>query len=54
MRQIAVMECVGNRAERPPVTVRRDTIEFNASGFKTIPNGVGGRPAEKKLAGCAG
>ena len=27
-------------AERPPVTVRRDTIEFNASAFKTIPNAL--------------
>lgn len=25
------------RAERPPVTMRRDTIEFNASSFKTLP-----------------
>lgn len=24
-------------AERPPVTVRKDTIEFNASSFKTLP-----------------
>jgi hypothetical protein len=27
-------------AERPPVTVRRDTIEFNTSAFKTIPNAL--------------
>ncbi|HEY4149583.1 MAG TPA: TonB-dependent receptor, partial [Chitinophagaceae bacterium] len=27
-------------AERPPVTVRQDTIEFNASAFKTIPNAL--------------
>lgn len=27
-------------AERPPVTVRRDTVEFNASAFKTIPNAL--------------
>ncbi|MBN8668699.1 MAG: TonB-dependent receptor [Chitinophagales bacterium] len=25
------------RAERPPVSVRKDTIEFNASSFKTLP-----------------
>ena len=24
-------------AERPPVTVKKDTIEFNASSFKTLP-----------------
>ncbi|MEO7984298.1 MAG: outer membrane beta-barrel protein [Bacteroidota bacterium] len=27
-------------AERPPVTVRQDTIEFNASSFKTLPNAL--------------
>lgn len=27
-------------AERPPVSVRKDTIEFNASAFKTIPSAV--------------
>ncbi len=27
-------------AERPPVTVRKDTIEFNANSFKTLPNAV--------------
>jgi hypothetical protein len=27
-------------AERPPVTVRRDTIEFNASSFKTLPTAL--------------
>lgn len=27
-------------AERPPVTVRKDTIEFNASAFKTLPNAL--------------
>ena len=27
-------------AERPPVLVRKDTIEFNASSFKTLPNAV--------------
>jgi hypothetical protein len=27
-------------AERPPVTVRRDTIEFNASSFKTLPTSL--------------
>ncbi len=27
-------------AERPPVTVKKDTIEFNASAFKTLPNAL--------------
>ncbi|HEX2607675.1 MAG TPA: outer membrane beta-barrel protein [Flavisolibacter sp.] len=27
-------------AERPPVSVRRDTIEFNASSFKTLPTAL--------------
>ncbi|HEV7330317.1 MAG TPA: outer membrane beta-barrel protein [Flavisolibacter sp.] len=27
-------------AERPPVTVRRDTIEFNAASFKTLPTSL--------------
>ncbi|HWJ91041.1 MAG TPA: outer membrane beta-barrel protein [Flavisolibacter sp.] len=27
-------------AERPPVTIRRDTIEFNASSFKTLPTSL--------------
>ena len=27
-------------AERPPVTVRKDTIEFNASAFKTLPTAL--------------
>lgn len=27
-------------AERPPVLVRKDTVEFNASSFKTLPNAV--------------
>ena len=27
-------------AERPPVTFRKDTIEFNASAFKTLPNAL--------------
>src|SRR5205085_1453985 len=27
-------------AERPPVTVRKDTIEFNASAFKTLPSAL--------------
>lgn len=27
-------------AERPPVTVRKDTIEFNASSFKTLPTSL--------------
>ncbi|RYY55224.1 MAG: TonB-dependent receptor [Chitinophagaceae bacterium] len=27
-------------AERPPVVVRRDTIEFNAASFRTLPNAL--------------
>src|SRR5688572_3599189 len=27
-------------AERPPVSVRRDTVEFNASSFKTLPTAL--------------
>ena len=27
-------------AERPPVTVRKDTIEFNAAAFKTLPTAL--------------
>lgn len=27
-------------AERPPVVVRKDTVEFNAASFKTLPNAV--------------
>ena len=27
-------------SERPPMTVRKDTIEFNASAFKTLPNAL--------------
>lgn len=27
-------------AERPPVTIRKDTIEFNASSFKTLPTSL--------------
>lgn len=27
-------------AERPPVTVRKDTIEFNANSFKTLPSAL--------------
>ena len=27
-------------AERPPVSVKKDTIEFNASAFKTLPNAL--------------
>jgi len=27
-------------AERPPVTIKNDTIEFNASSFKTLPNAL--------------
>jgi hypothetical protein len=27
-------------AERPPMTIRKDTIEFNAAAFKTLPNAL--------------
>ncbi|RYY68402.1 MAG: TonB-dependent receptor [Chitinophagaceae bacterium] len=27
-------------SERPPMTIRKDTIEFNASAFKTLPNAL--------------
>ena len=27
-------------AERPPVIIKKDTIEFNASAFKTLPNAL--------------
>ena len=27
-------------AERPPVVIKKDTIEFNASAFKTLPNAL--------------
>lgn len=27
-------------AERPPVVIKRDTVEFNASAFKTLPNAL--------------
>jgi hypothetical protein len=27
-------------AERPPITVKNDTIEFNANSFKTLPNAL--------------
>lgn len=27
-------------AERPPVVIKRDTVEFNASAFKTLPNAM--------------
>ena len=39
--------------ERPPITVRNDTVEFNAGAFKTKPNASVEEPA-KKIAGCAG
>ncbi len=28
------------RAERPPVSIRKDTIEFNAAAFKTLPDAL--------------
>jgi hypothetical protein len=34
------LETVIVTAERPPVTIRNDTIEFNANSFKTLPNAV--------------
>ena len=34
------MEEVIVLAERPPVLVRKDTVEFNAASFKTLPNAV--------------
>ncbi len=27
-------------AERPPVSIKKDTIEFNASAFKTLPTAL--------------
>lgn len=35
-----VLDEVTIRAERAPVVIKRDTIEFNASSFKTKPNAV--------------
>jgi hypothetical protein len=34
------LEEVTVTAERPPVVIRKDTIEFNASSFKTLPNAL--------------
>ncbi|WP_341835157.1 outer membrane beta-barrel protein [Chitinophaga pollutisoli] len=36
-RELGVVEVAGNR---PPITIRKDTIEFNADAFKTRPNAV--------------
>ncbi len=36
-RELGVVEIAGNR---PPVSIRKDTIEFNADAFKTRPNAV--------------
>lgn len=36
-RELGVVEVAGNR---PPITIRKDTIEFNAEAFKTRPNAV--------------
>ena len=38
-------------AERPPVSVRKDTIEFNASAFKTLPSAHFLEDLLKKLPG---
>ncbi len=35
--ELGVVEIAGNR---PPITIRKDTIEFNADAFKTRPNAV--------------
>ncbi|HMI80036.1 MAG TPA: hypothetical protein VK484_14650, partial [Ferruginibacter sp.] len=34
------MEEVVVYAERPPVVIKKDTVEFNASAFKTLPNAL--------------
>ncbi len=36
-RELGVVEVAGNR---PPISIRKDTIEFNADAFKTRPNAV--------------
>jgi hypothetical protein len=35
-----LMEEVVIYAERPPVVIKKDTVEFNASAFKTLPNAL--------------
>jgi hypothetical protein len=39
MKSSSVLDEVVVKAEKPPVTVKRDTIEFNAGSFKVKPNG---------------
>src|SRR5882757_65617 len=36
----AAMQEVVVYAERPPVVIKKDTVEFNASAFKTLPNAL--------------
>ncbi|GAB2829904.1 outer membrane beta-barrel protein [Ferruginibacter profundus] len=36
----AAMEEVVVYAERPPVKIKKDTVEFNAAAFKTLPNAL--------------
>jgi Carboxypeptidase regulatory-like domain len=36
----AAMQEVTVFAERPPVIIKKDTVEFNASSFKTLPNAL--------------
>ncbi|MBS1509461.1 MAG: outer membrane beta-barrel protein [Bacteroidetes bacterium] len=36
----AAMQEVIIYAERPPVVIKKDTVEFNASAFKTLPNAL--------------
>ncbi len=40
VKSAQTLEEVVVQAERPPVVVRNDTIEFNASAFKTLPNAL--------------
>jgi hypothetical protein len=40
MKDKSVMEVVTVQAQRPPVVVNGDTLEFNAEAFKTKPNAV--------------
>jgi len=40
MKDKSIMETVSLTAQRPPVVVNGDTLEFNAEAFKTKPNAV--------------
>ena len=40
MKDRSIMEAVMVTAQRPPVVVNGDTLEFNAEAFKTKPNAV--------------